>query len=127
MAIDFTWMSQGGVLMDHNGDIALGTADQGTLDLINSRLKSALDGWKLYSIGANLQSFTGIAIDSVTQRSIQSAVVAALSNQFLPNGSFQIQTSKTGNAIDIYIFVNSTLVSQANITSDGLVTITPVI
>lgn len=126
MAIDYKWMSQGGVLSDYTGDIALGTSNQGTLDLIYSRLKAAIDGWKLYYIGANLQSYTGVVIDSTSQQSIQQSVTLALSNQFLPNGSFQVQTTSSGNEIDIYIFVNSALVSQANISNTGVVTVTQV-
>jgi hypothetical protein len=126
MAVDFSWMSEGGVLSDFTGDIALTTSDEGTLNLIYSRLKAAVNGWKLYSIGAGLESYTGQVIDSTLSRAVQNAIVLALSNQFLPNGSFSIQTTSSGNELDVYIFVNSTLVSQANITSDGIVTITQV-
>ncbi len=56
--INFRWMEFGGIYLDLGGDIAVTQATSlGSLrEIIQSRLKAALHGWKIYSIGADLEA-----------------------------------------------------------------------
>jgi len=111
MAIDYNWMSQGGVLSDYTGDIAFGTSDQGTLQLVYSRLKAALTGWKAnMRLALIYNHLPGIVIDNTSQLAIQKNITLA----FIKSISFQMDHSKSklqlsGNEIDIYVFLNSGL------------------
>jgi hypothetical protein len=51
--VDFRWMSKGGVLLDATGDISFTTTPwECMVAMVNTRLKAAVNGWKLYPIGA---------------------------------------------------------------------------
>lgn len=51
-------------------------------------------------------------------------VTAALSNSFLPSGSFQDQTTRAGGELDVYVFLSNTLLAQATVNiSTGAVTV----
>ena len=76
MPIDLKWMSQGGVLLD-GGDIALCDPLEGIKDMVRTRLKAALNAWKLYAIGADLEDFIGNAISDELEVSLRRQVVNA--------------------------------------------------
>ena len=60
MAVDFRWMSRGGVLLDSTGDVSFTQTPWECLrSMVNSRLKAAFDGWKSYQIGADLENIDG--------------------------------------------------------------------
>ena len=84
--------------------------------MITTRLKAAVNGWKLYAIGAGLDIYPGNPVNSNTELSIQRAVTASLTRQFLPSGSFTVQTLAVGNTIEIYVYVNQTLVATDSVT-----------
>jgi hypothetical protein len=93
--MDFRWTSQGGVLIDGSGDIAMTVTPQEELEtMVATRLKAAVDGWKLYRIGAGLDDFKGssIGINQNTELAIQRRVTSDLTNELLPAGSFTVQT-----------------------------------
>jgi len=81
----------------NTGDIAFGTSRSRPLQLVYSRLKAALTGWKaICDLALIYNPFAGIVIDNTSQLAIQKNITLALSNQFLPNGSFQVQTTASG-------------------------------
>lgn len=123
MAIDMNWASTGGIIMSPSGDIALSPPTKGTQQIIYSRLKAALNGWKQYIIGANLQAFHGTVVDEDLENDIQQSVANALSTQFLPSGSFEVTTLAAGGSVTIYVFINSTLAAQAVLSSDGTISV----
>ena len=93
--MDLRWTSQGGVLIDGTGDLAVTLTPQEELETMTAtRLKAAVDGWKSYAIGAGLEDFKGssIGINQNTELAIQRRVTSSLTNQFLPAGSFTVQT-----------------------------------
>src|ERR1035438_2347078 len=125
MSVDFRWQSQGGILLDGSGDIA--TTDPSTLestvDVVRSRLKAALNGWKLYAIGADLQARVGDIIAPELEIALQRQVYNALTNSFLPPGSFTAETLSFGGTLRVLVFISQTLVAQATVsrTSQTLV------
>lgn len=114
---DFRWMSAGGILLDGNGDIATTLNSLEELEsMIQTRLKAAVNGWKQYAIGAGLDVFQGQPVNTNTELSIQRAVTSSLIRQFLPSGSFQVQTIAIGSTIEIYVYINKTLITSTSLT-----------
>lgn len=90
--------------------------------MVRTRLRARLNGWQLYSIGADLATLPGNTCDAAIELAAQRLVTAALSNRFLPAGSFQVSTTRSGNKLDIYVFLANTLLTQASVdTSTGAV------
>ena len=89
MSVDWRWQSNGGILLDGTGDIAL-TSDgtpESLLDIVRTRLKTTLNGWKLYRIGADLETFLGELIDPELELSIARQVQAVtVKKNFVING-----------------------------------------
>lgn len=119
MAIDYKWMGNGGTLLDDTGDITLSTADDGIRDMVRSRLKADLNGWRLYRIGANLQPLIGNAVDAQLESVINRQVVTVLSKDLLPRGSFQVRTIANGGVIDIFVYVNGNVIATVSATRNG--------
>ena len=115
--LDLAWCNGGGTLIDSTGDIAFSTSDWSCLvDMVNTRLKTTLKGWKLYSIGANLQSLIGSSQNADTESQIQKLVQMELTNNFLPLGSFTVSTIPVGKLIKVYVFIQNTLVASSSVT-----------
>ena len=116
---DLRWTSQGGVLMDGTGDIAITLTSIEELEtMVATRLKAAINGWKLYLIGANLDAFIGssVGINQNTALAIQRQVIASLTNQLLPAGSFTVQTIVLGNEIQVLVYLGPSLVATQTVT-----------
>jgi hypothetical protein len=114
---DLRWMSMGGTLLDGNGDLATTLNSVEELEsMVASRVKAAVDGWKLYTIGAGLEVFPGMPVNINTELSIQRAITSSLTRQFLSAGSFTIQTLAVGNSIEAYIYLNKTLLTSIVVT-----------
>ena len=112
--IDFLSMSCGGVLLDGSGDIALNSDPMVSItDIIRSRLKADIDGWKLYRIGADLNSFIGTPNNEELETAIKRRVTSCLNNNFLPQGSFSVKTLRTGDSMNIFVYINNTMVVSA--------------
>jgi hypothetical protein len=120
--VDFCWQSQGGVMIDGTGDIAC--TDDSTMDsvvdIVRSRLKAALNGWKLYAIGADLQSAVGQAIDPELELTLQRQVTQSLSDGFLSQSQFQVTTLVTGSKILVLVYLDSQLIVQAAVSPAGV-------
>ena len=111
--MDFRWTSMGGVLMDGAGDIGLTeTALEELSTMAATRVKAALHGWKLYPIGADLDTYIGspVGINQNTELAIQRRVAAALTNQFLPTGSFTVQTVTLGEEVQVLVYLGQSLI-----------------
>lgn len=114
---DFRWMSAGGILLDGSGDVATTLTSMEELEtMVATRLKAAVDGWKLYTIGAGLEAFPGLPVNANTELSIQRAVTSSLTRQFLSAGSFTVQTLAVGNSIELYVYLNQTLLTTTTVT-----------
>lgn len=119
---DFRWMSQGGVLLDGTGDLAMGSAEESLVDMVRTRLKADLHGWKLYAIGADLDRRIGDAMGPELEATVRRQIVAALTNQFLKPNAFDIRILSSGRTIDAYVYVDSSLVATVQASRDtGLV------
>jgi hypothetical protein len=120
--VDFCWQSQGGVMIDGTGDIAC--TDDSTMDsvvdIVRSRLKAALNGWKLYAIGADLQSAVGQAIDPELELTLQRQVTQSLSDGFLSQSQFQVTTLVTGSKVLVLVYLDSQLIVQAAVSPAGV-------
>ena len=115
---DLRWTSQGGVLMDGTGDIAVtGTPVEELETMVATRLKAAINGWKLYAIGANLDAFLGssVGINQNTALAIQRQVTSSLTNQLLPAGSFTVSTIVLGNEIQVLVYLGPSLVATTSV------------
>ncbi len=115
MALDFKWMSEGGLLLDGTGDFAMATNSETIITMVRSRLKAAVDGWKLYRIGAGLGRYPGNTSDSDMETTIKRQVQLAVSNGFLPASVFQISTLRLGSVIQVFVFLNQQLIATADI------------
>jgi hypothetical protein len=116
---DFRWMSQGGVLLDGTGDIAMASPRESLLDMVRTRLKADLDGWKLYQIGADLDRRIGDAITPEMEVAIRRQIQTALQKQFLNIGEFKVTTVDVGGGqIDVYVHVMNELISTLEIHKD---------
>lgn len=116
MSIDFKWMSNGGFLLDGSGDLALTDSPmECAISMVRSRVKSAIDGWKLYRIGAGLDDFPGSTSNATTEIAIQRRILSALSNKYLPSHSFDVKTLRLGSEIQVFVYLNKQLVIQATV------------
>jgi hypothetical protein len=114
MSTDYKWMSQGGLLLDGKGDITLtSSAAETVISMVRTRLKSAVDGWKLYRIGAGLDDFPGDTSDRAEEVAIQRRVLASISAGYLPQSVFQVATIRLGNEIQVFVYLNKQLIAQA--------------
>jgi hypothetical protein len=120
--IDYTWQDNGGILLDGSGDIALSSADgyESLLDMVRTRLKAAVNGWKLYSIGAGLDRFRGEMIDTELELMIKRQVAEALQLEFLPRGMFQVEALPAGNRIHVLVYLDGALAATAVVSQDGV-------
>ena len=119
---DFVWQSQGGVLIDGTGDLACtveSTLDS-TVDVVRSRLKAALNGWKLYAVGADLQAGVGQAIGPELELTLQRQVTQSLSDGFLASSSFQVKTLATSGQVVVLVYLSGQLIVQAAVTPAGV-------
>ena len=89
MSVDYKWMSQGGILLGGDGDLAFTSSAWETMsDVARSRLKAAVDGYKNYLIGAGLTEVLGQAPTPEMQIALRRRAVASLTNDFAPNLPF---------------------------------------
>ena len=119
---DFVWQSQGGVLIDGTGDLACtveSTIDS-TVDVVRSRLKAALNGWKLYAVGADLQAGVGQVIGPELELTLERQVTQSLSDGFLASSSFQVQTLATSGQVLVLVYLSGQLIVQAAVTPAGV-------
>ena len=119
---DFVWQSQGGVLIDGTGDLACtveSTLDS-TVDVVRSRLKAALNGWKLYAVGADLQAGVGQSIGPELELTLERQVTQSLSDGFLASSSFQVQTLATSGQVLVLVYLSGQLIVQAAVTPAGV-------
>lgn len=117
MAIyDAKWMSKGGMLLDGNGDLAF-TEDpvEAIRGVVQSRVKAALNGWKAYQIGADLDRIPGETVSQEAEIKIQRQVQASLTKNFLPAGTFDVKTVPGVGSISVYVFLNETLLTSAQV------------
>ena len=118
--IDFTWQSLGGLLLGGDGDIA-STNDPmvSVKDIVRSRLKAALNGWQLYAIGADLDSYIGDSMnDPELLVTIQRGVFNCLTSGFLEPTALSVQMLAYGQTILVLVYLQQKLISQAVIALD---------
>lgn len=104
--------------MDGAGDIALTqTAIEELSTMVVTRLKGAVAGWKLYKIGAELDSFIGspVGINQNTELAIQRRVTSALTYKLLPSGSFIVQTVTLGNEVQVLVYLGQSLLASTSV------------
>lgn len=115
-SVDWSWMSQGDLILS-GGDI--GTTNPSTLaslqDMVRTRLKAAIDGWQLYSIGADLAARLGDTIDAELNITLRRQVNTSLTNQFLPRGSFTVKSLTDNANILLFVYVNQSLIASATL------------
>jgi hypothetical protein len=110
------------VLIDGTGDLACtveSTLDS-TVDVVRSRLKAALNGWKLYAVGADLQAGVGQAIGPELELTLERQVTQSLSDGFLASSSFQVQTLATSGQVLVLVYLSGQLIVQAAVTPAGV-------
>ena len=119
--IDFRWMEFGGIYLDPSGDIAVTQAAtlDSVRDIVQSRLKAALHGWKLYPIGADLEARIGEVADLEFTLSLQRQVTDALSNGFLPTNSFQVKVLTCRTRVEVLVYVQNTLLANATLNTSN--------
>lgn len=114
--VDWGWQSQGDLLLDGQ-DIA--TTNPGTLtslqDMVRTRLKATLNGWQLYSIGADLAARLGDTVDAELNITLRRQVNNSLSNQFLPRGSFTVTSVVDNSVITIFVYIGQSLIAAATL------------
>jgi hypothetical protein len=114
--VDWSWMSNGDLLLA-GGDLA--TTDPSTLasiqDMVRTRLKAAIDGWQLYSIGADLAARLGDTIDAELNITLRRQVNNSLTNQLLPRGSFNVKSIADHGTITIFVYINQSLIASATL------------
>jgi len=116
MSVDYKWMSQGGLLTDGSGDIAFTSSPtECAIAMVRTRLKSAVDGWKLYQIGAGLDDFPGDTSDAAMEITIKRRVMQAITRNYLPSSVFDITTLRFGGEIQVYVYMNQNLVATASV------------
>jgi hypothetical protein len=101
--------------VDGTGDLALGSPDESLQDMIQTRLKAAIDGWQLYRIGADLDNLIGRTVDAELELTIKRQVEAALTQDFLPRGSFQVKTLPNGTLIQVFVYINDSLMATVQV------------
>jgi len=116
---DFRWMSQGGLVLDSTGDISFTASPWECLTaMVNTRLKAALDGWKLYRIGADLENLIGTTVAAELELSIQRQVQASLSQDFLPTGSFTVSTLVVEpQTVQVFVYVQNQLIAATTVSA----------
>jgi len=119
--IDFRWMEFGGIYLDPSGDIALTSAAtlDSVRDIVESRLKAAANGWKLYPIGADLEARLGEVTDPEFTLSLQRQVTDALSNGFLPTNSFQVKVLPYRTRVEVLVYVQNTLLANVTLNTSN--------
>lgn len=116
MSIDYKWQSNGGLLLDGTGDIASTQSPMETaIDMVRTRLKATLKAWKLYQIGAGLDTFIGNSSSAEAETAIQRQVLGALSKNYLPSGTFDVRTLRLGGTIQVYVYISDKLIAQAEV------------
>lgn len=116
MAVDYKWMSQGGLLLDGTGDIAFTSTGMETIiAMVRTRLKAAVDGWQLYKIGCGLQDYIGDPSDSNTELNIQRQTLNAISKGFLPTSLFSVTTLRLGDEIQVYVYLSNQLIATTTV------------
>ena len=86
--------------------------------MVTTRLKAALDGWKLYPIGADLENLLGSTVAAELELSIQRQVRASLSLDFLPLGSFTVSTLVVGpQTVQVFVYVHNQLVATTTVSA----------
>lgn len=115
--VDWKWQSNGDLLLDGGGDIAITNSSsmESVIDMVKTRLKAAVDGWKLYSIGADLQARSGDTVSQELEITLRRQVSKTLSNQFLPKGSFQVESIAEGSKVTLFVYVNNSLIAQTTV------------
>jgi hypothetical protein len=119
--IDFRWMEFGGIYLDPSGDIAVTSAAtmDSIQDIVQSRLKAATNGWKLYPIGADLEARIGEVTDPEFTLSLQRQVTDALSNGFLPTNSFQVKVLTYLTRVEVLVYVQNTLLANVTLNTSN--------
>lgn len=115
MANDFAWMSEGGLMLDGTGDILMSSGLETVVSMVRTRLKSAVDGWKLYRIGCGLDQYPGSTSDAEAEISIQRRVLSSISSGFLPASAFRVTTLRLGSEIQVYVYLRDSLIGQASV------------
>ena len=117
MTIDYAWMSQGGLLLDGSGDISFTSSPLTTvIQMVRTRLKASTNAWQLYpGLGAGLDSFKGNTSNAEIEITIQRTVLSAISNNFLPQSVFTVNTLRIYGQIMIYVFLNDQLIASSSI------------
>lgn len=112
--IDWRWQSNGDLLLDGTGDIAVTNSStlESIVDMVRTRLKAAINGWKLYAIGADLDARIGDTMGPELELTLRRQVQQALTKQLLPIGSFQVQTLADNGKITIFVYLNNSLIAQ---------------
>jgi hypothetical protein len=115
--IDFMWMSSGGLLLDSSGDLAFtNNSNQSLIDMTITRLQADLDAWKMYpGLGADLDALIGETESAELEITIQKQLNQSLANNFLPKGSFTVETISIANIINIYVYIQGTLVASTSL------------
>lgn len=115
MSLDYKWMSQGGLLLDGTGDIALtATGMETIIAMVRTRLKATVKAWQQYQIGIGLEEFTGGPSDATAQTSIQKQVASSLST-LLPSSMFTVSTLLLGSQIQIYVYIANQLIATTTV------------
>ena len=91
--------------------------------MVRTRLKASLTGWQNYAIGADLVSLLGDTMDAELEARIQRQVTTSLSTNFLPRGSFDVQTLPNGNSMTVLVYVAQQMVAMASIDAAGKLTV----
>jgi hypothetical protein len=116
--VDFKVMPRGGLIIDSTGDIAFTTTSfEAIQSMVIARLKASLNAYQLYQIGADLDAIVGNTISAELETTVNKQVVQSLTNQFLPMGTFTVETITVGSIIQVYVYIQNTLVATTNITS----------
>lgn len=116
MSVDYKWMSNGGLLLDGQGDVAFTSTSMETIiDMVRTRLKAAVDGWKLYRIGAGLDEFPGNTSNSEMEVAIRRRVLSTISNGYIPTSMFTVSTIRLGGEIQVFVYLNDQLIAEASV------------
>lgn len=116
---DLLWQSNGGTLLDGTGDLAMGNAEDSMKDMIRTRIRAALNGYKLYAIGADLKRELGNANIAERETRIQQKVSSALTRGFLNPTAFSVETLAAGESLQIFVYVFQQLMVTATLDGDG--------
>ena len=116
MSLDLKWMSEGGLLLDGTGDIALSSGIDTVISMVRTRLKADVDGWQLYKIGAGLSEFPGNTSDAEAEITIKRRVLQSIANGYIPTSAFKVTTLRLGGVIQVYVYLRDQLIGQASVT-----------